>query len=94
LSEQGNAGMGSGAIATPDQDVDAYIPLSTARERYGDNVVQFATGTMLRNGWNCTRYWWRWIRSRTCIHGGRDKDDDVEYFTNARTTGSTCRWRC
>jgi putative ABC transport system permease protein len=39
---------GSGTLQTPDQDVDAYIPLSTARERYGDRIVQNAAGTEIR----------------------------------------------
>jgi putative ABC transport system permease protein len=39
---------GSSSIPIPDQDVDAYIPLSTARERYGDHVFRRTEGAMLR----------------------------------------------
>jgi len=42
-SEQGNAG-----IATPDQEIDGYIPLMTARKRYGDRVMQRTEGADLR----------------------------------------------
>ena len=34
-----------GSIQTPDQDVDAYIPINTARERYGDLTVRRTAGT-------------------------------------------------
>jgi putative ABC transport system permease protein len=39
---------GSSSIPIPDQDVDAYIPLSTARERYGDHISRRTEGAMLR----------------------------------------------
>ena len=39
---------GTSAIATPDQEIDAYIPLTTAKERYGDRVIQRTAGTELR----------------------------------------------
>jgi putative ABC transport system permease protein len=35
-------------IQTPDQEVDAYIPLSTARERYGDIIVRRSAGSRNR----------------------------------------------
>ena len=35
----------SGAIQAPDQNVDAYIPLSFARQRYGDNMLRWAAGS-------------------------------------------------
>ena len=35
----------SGSIQTPDRHVDAYVPLDTARDRYGDSVVRFTAGT-------------------------------------------------
>jgi len=34
-----------GAIQTPDQDVDAYIPLGVAKARYGDTAVRYASGS-------------------------------------------------
>jgi len=40
--------MGSGDIQTPDRDVDAYIPLSVARERYGDLFTRRSSGSSLR----------------------------------------------
>ncbi len=39
---------GTTAIPIPDQDVDAYIPLSTARERFGDYFTSNAEGTQIR----------------------------------------------
>ena len=38
----------SGDLQTPDQEVDAYIPMSVARERYGDTVVQNQSGSRSR----------------------------------------------
>lgn len=38
----------SGGIQTPDQDVDAYIPLNVARERYGDMIVRRTAGARQR----------------------------------------------
>ncbi|KPJ74902.1 MAG: macrolide export ATP-binding/permease MacB, partial [Planctomycetes bacterium DG_20] len=35
----------SGSIQTPDQDVDAYIPLGVARARYGDVNIRQTTGS-------------------------------------------------
>ncbi len=35
----------AGAVQTPDQEVDAYVPLNLARERYGDVVIQRSTGS-------------------------------------------------
>ncbi|MDY7011925.1 MAG: ABC transporter permease [Planctomycetota bacterium] len=42
-----NEQAGSG-IQTPDQKVDAYIPLNVARERYGDMMVHRAAGSYER----------------------------------------------
>jgi putative ABC transport system permease protein len=39
-------GVGS-SVQTPDQEVDAYIPLSTARERFGDTFSQRKGGTRI-----------------------------------------------
>ena len=39
---------GEGTMQTPDQDADAYIPLSVARDRFGDVVVQRAAGSQSR----------------------------------------------
>ncbi|MBU0637234.1 MAG: ABC transporter permease, partial [Planctomycetes bacterium] len=41
------AGQG-GAIQTPDQETDAYIPVEVARERYGDVFTQMSAGSMVR----------------------------------------------
>ena len=38
----------SGDIQTPDQEVDAYVPLNVARERYGDMVVRRTAGSQER----------------------------------------------
>jgi putative ABC transport system permease protein len=35
----------SGGVQTPDQDVDAYVPLSLARERFGDINVRNTSGS-------------------------------------------------
>ncbi len=37
-----------GASQTPDQQTDAYIPITTAREQVGDFFVQNKSGTMIR----------------------------------------------
>jgi putative ABC transport system permease protein len=37
-----------GAMQTPDQETDAYIPLRTAKERFGDLFVQNKGGTQVR----------------------------------------------
>jgi len=37
-----------GAIQTPDQQIDAYIPIEVARERYGDFFMLLTSGSMLR----------------------------------------------
>ncbi|MBR0459425.1 MAG: ABC transporter permease [Victivallales bacterium] len=37
-----------GASQTPDQQTDAYIPITTAREQVGDFFVQSKSGTMIR----------------------------------------------
>ena len=35
----------SGDVATPDQQVDAYIPLNVARERFGDMTIRSSAGS-------------------------------------------------
>jgi putative ABC transport system permease protein len=37
-----------GALQTPDQQIDAYIPIDVARERYGDVTTIISSGSMLR----------------------------------------------
>ena len=37
-----------GAIQTPDQEIDAYIPIEVARERYGDISMIMTSGSILR----------------------------------------------
>ena len=37
-----------GAIQAPDQEIDAYIPIEVARERYGDITMIMTSGSMLR----------------------------------------------
>lgn len=39
---------GGGSIQTPDQQTDAYIPLTLARERFGDRYIKFAAGASVR----------------------------------------------
>jgi len=41
------AGQG-GSIQTPDQDIDAYIPITVARERFGDYTTEIGTGSLSR----------------------------------------------
>jgi putative ABC transport system permease protein len=36
------------SIQTPDQDVDAYVPITVATERYGEIITQRQTGSFLR----------------------------------------------
>jgi len=43
-SDGGNAG----GMQTPDQDADAYVPLTTARERFGDVFQQRTDGSTIR----------------------------------------------
>lgn len=38
----------SGDLQTPDQEVDAYIPLNVARERFGDTVTRNSAGSRTR----------------------------------------------
>jgi putative ABC transport system permease protein len=38
-----------GGIQTPDQGIDAYIPLNVARERFGDFIIRFAAGSRQRD---------------------------------------------
>jgi putative ABC transport system permease protein len=44
---QSETGLG-GDIQTPDQQVDAYIPLNVARQRFGDMIVKMSTGSRER----------------------------------------------
>ena len=44
---QSETGLGGG-LQTPDQEVDAYIPIAVARERYGDYLSQQKAGTRTR----------------------------------------------
>jgi putative ABC transport system permease protein len=37
-----------GALQTPDQEIDAYIPIEVARERYGDITMLMTSGSILR----------------------------------------------
>ena len=37
-----------GTIQTPDRDIDAYIPIEVARERYGDFVTEISAGSLSR----------------------------------------------
>ncbi len=37
-----------GSIQTPDQEIDAYVPIDVARERHGDLSTIIASGSMLR----------------------------------------------
>ena len=39
----------AGGVQTPDQEVDAYIPMTTARERFGDIVMRRREGSMERS---------------------------------------------
>ena len=41
-------GASEGASQTPDQQTDAYIPISVAKERYGDFFSQMKSGTNIR----------------------------------------------
>ena len=44
-SESGSGGSG---LPTPDQDVDAYVPLSVVKERFGDLIVEMTSGNFRR----------------------------------------------
>ncbi len=37
-----------GSIQTPDQEIDAYIPIEVARERHGDYRTEISAGSLLR----------------------------------------------
>ncbi|MDD4099414.1 MAG: ABC transporter permease [Lentisphaeria bacterium] len=41
-------GATEGSMQTPDQQTDAYIPITTAREHYGDIFIQNKSGTFIR----------------------------------------------
>lgn len=43
-----SAGGVEGNIQTPDQEIDAYVPINVARERYGDIWTQRSSGSFLR----------------------------------------------
>ena len=43
-SEQSDAG----GVQTPDQDIDAYIPIAVARERFGDTMTRMTEGSFIR----------------------------------------------
>jgi len=43
-----NAGSIGGDIQTPDQEIDAYIPIDVARERYGDIFTKNVSGSFTR----------------------------------------------
>ncbi len=43
-----NAGSIGGDIQTPDQEIDAYIPLNVARERFGDVLTRNVAGSRTR----------------------------------------------
>ncbi len=43
-----NAGTLGGDIQTPDQEIDAYIPINVARERFGDLFVRRVSGSDTR----------------------------------------------
>lgn len=43
-----NAGMIGGDIQTPDQEIDAYVPLNVARERFGDIFSKRVAGSSTR----------------------------------------------
>ncbi len=43
-----NAGNIGGDLQTPDQEIDAYIPIRVARERYGDIFMKNTAGTFTR----------------------------------------------
>jgi len=39
---------GEGALQTPDRRIDAYIPITVARERFGDTTLQISAGSRSR----------------------------------------------
>ncbi|MEX2672492.1 MAG: ABC transporter permease [Phycisphaeraceae bacterium] len=42
------ADAGGGGVQTPDREVDAYIPINVARQRYSDLIVERQSGAMRR----------------------------------------------
>jgi putative ABC transport system permease protein len=44
IRSESSQGGGPGGIQTPDQEVDAYIPINIARERFGDITVRRTAG--------------------------------------------------
>lgn len=43
-----NAGLIGGDVQTPDQEIDAYIPINVARERFGDIITRNVAGSRSR----------------------------------------------
>jgi len=39
---------GTGGVQTPDQPTDAYIPLSTCRNRFGEMIIEMSSGSRIR----------------------------------------------
>ncbi len=48
VSEEGGGGGASGGVPTPDENVDAYVPLPLLKERLGDVVVENTSGSFKR----------------------------------------------
>ena len=48
VKSEGGVGGGGSGLPTPDQDVDAYVPLSVMRERLGDLLVEASNGSFRR----------------------------------------------
>lgn len=48
IKSESDSGGGGGGVQTPDQEVDAYIPINVARERFGDMVTIRSSGTYSR----------------------------------------------
>jgi putative ABC transport system permease protein len=46
--ESDGVGTGGSGLPTPDENVDAYVPLSVLREREGDLIVEISSGTFRR----------------------------------------------
>ena len=42
------SGQGGGGLQTPDQQIDAYIPINVARSRFGDITTQVSSGSRSR----------------------------------------------
>ena len=48
VSQEGGGGGASGGVPTPDENVDAYVPLPLLKERLGDVVVENTSGSFKR----------------------------------------------